>query len=154
MDNEDFNDEDIIASINVIPFIDVVLVLLIIFISFKPALEVLETNLPESNKSSIIDITNNDFYLINIKPNVVKLLINNKEKSSDFDEIIEILKSKSIKSIYISADSEIKYKDVTSKIASLKNINITNINLVTKQKWLKNPPIWWVYININSSIYQ
>lgn len=154
MDNEDFNDEDIIASINVIPFIDVVLVLLIIFISFKPALEVLETNLPESNKSSIIDITNNDFYLINIKPNVVTLLINNKEKSSDFDEIIEILKSKSIKSIYISADSEIKYKDVTSKIASLKNINITNINLVTKQKWLKNPPIWWVYININSSIYQ
>lgn len=134
MDNEDFNDEDIIASINVIPFIDVVLVLLIIFISFKPALEVLETNLPESNKSSIIDITNNDFYLINIKPNVVTLLINNKEKSSDFDEIIEILKSKSIKSIYISADSEIKYKDVTSKIASLKNINITNINLVTKQK--------------------
>lgn len=134
MDNEDFNDEDIIASINVIPFIDVVLVLLIIFISFKPALEVLETNLPESNKSSTIDITNNDFYLINIKPNVVTLLINNKEKSSDFDEIIEILKSKSIKSIYISADSEIKYKDVTSKIASLKNINITNINLVTKQK--------------------
>ena len=76
MDNEDFNDEDIIASINVIPFIDVVLVLLIIFISFKPALEVLETNLPESNKSSIIDITNNDFYLINIKPNVVTLLVN------------------------------------------------------------------------------
>ena len=76
MDNEDFNDEDIIASINVIPFIDVVLVLLIIFISFKPALEVLETNLPESNKSSIIDITNNDFYLINIKPNVVTLLMN------------------------------------------------------------------------------
>lgn len=131
------NDDDFDLNppkINVIPFIDLLLILLMIFITFKPPLSTLEANLPESGGNVMKELPTQDFYLINIKNDGLSLFINNELKSSDQDEIISVIKGREVKEVYLSADKDINYSQITQKLDILRQLNVSKVNLVTKEK--------------------
>lgn len=121
-------------KINVIPFIDLLLILLMIFITFKPPLSTLEANLPESGGDVMKELPTQDFYLINIKNDGLSLFINNELKSSDQDEILSVIKGREVKEVYLSADKDINYSQITQKLDILRQLNVSKVNLVTKEK--------------------
>ena len=131
------NDDDFDLNppkINVIPFIDLLLILLMIFITFKPPLSTLEANLPESGGNVMKELPTQDFYLINIKNDGLSLFINNELKSSDQDEILSVIKGREVKEVYLSADKDINYSQITQKLDILRQLNVSKVNLVTKEK--------------------
>lgn len=131
------NDDDFDLNppkINVIPFIDLLLILLMIFITFKPPLSTLEANLPESGGNVMKELPTQDFYLINIKNDGLSLFINNELKSSDQDEILSVIKGREVKEVYLSADKDINYSQITQKLYILRQLNVSKVNLVTKEK--------------------
>lgn len=131
------NDDDFDLNppkINVIPFIDLLLILLMIFITFKPPLSTLEANLPESGGDVMKELPTQDFYLINIKNDGLSLFINNELKSSDQDEILSVIKDREVKEVYLSADKDINYSQITQKLDILRQLNVSKVNLVTKEK--------------------
>lgn len=131
------NDDDFDLNppkINVIPFIDLLLILLMIFITFKPPLSTLEANLPESGGDVMKELPTQDFYLINIKNDGLSLFINNELKSSDQDEILSVIKGREVKEVYLSADKDINYSQITQKLDILRQLNVSKVNLVTKEK--------------------
>ena len=120
------------SEINVTPFVDIMLVLLIIFMVAAPLLSVgVEVDLPntqakplaiEKEKPLTLTIDNEDNIFINevqIKKEDIrtKLLAIRKERKSD--------------EIYLRASKNIEYQKVASVLALVSNIGYSQISLVT-----------------------
>ena len=120
------------SEINVTPFVDIMLVLLIIFMVAAPLLSVgIEVDLPNTKAKPLaiekerpltltLDGDNNIFINeveINIKELRFKLLAIKKERESD--------------EIYLRANKDIEYKKVASILALVSNIGYSQISLVT-----------------------
>lgn len=80
------------------------------------------------------ELPTQDFYLINIKNDGLSLFINNELKSSDQDEILSVIKGREVKEVYLSADKDINYSQITQKLDILRQLNVSKVNLVTKEK--------------------
>ena len=120
------------SEINVTPFVDIMLVLLIIFMVAAPLLSVgIEVDLPntkakplaiEKERPLTLTIDGDDNIFINeVKINIeelrLKLLAIKKERESD--------------EIYLRASKDIEYKKVASILALVSNIGYSQISLVT-----------------------
>jgi biopolymer transport protein ExbD len=126
-------EEDYIADINVTPFIDVLLVLLIMFMVVAATpLSKINVKLPDGKNNTKITTPKEDKIVITI----------NKDKSLYFldqkTNIDEILKKLSLyqdkeKVIYINADKALEYGLVMSVINNIKSSNFRNISLITYQ---------------------
>jgi biopolymer transport protein TolR len=130
-----------IADMNVVPYIDVMLVLLVIFMITAPLLKQgLNVNLPQTTAQALpsqselpIIITidaHNDYYLNTIAE---------PKKSIPLNHLMEILaqlwQTQSThdknKKIYIEADRTIPYGHVVELMGLLKNAGIEQVNLIT-----------------------
>ena len=120
------------SEINVTPFVDIMLVLLIIFMVAAPLLSVgIEVDLPNTKAKPLaiekerpltltLDGDNNIFInevKINLEELRFKLLAIKKERESD--------------EIYLRANKDIEYKKVASILALVSNIGYSQISLVT-----------------------
>ena len=120
------------SEINVTPFVDIMLVLLIIFMVAAPLLSVgIEVDLPNTEAKPLaiekerpltltLDRDSNIFInevKINIQELRLKLLAIRKERESD--------------EIYLRASKDIEYKKVASILALVSNIGYSQISLVT-----------------------
>ncbi len=128
----------IIYEMNVIPYIDVMLVLLLVFMIAAPLMyQGLEVNLPETTSK---EINLNDFK----EPLIIDVNVNKKifviygEKfkqlvtMKDLPKVIQsIYKSKKINNVYIRGDKNVSYQKIIETISILNNSGITNIGLIT-----------------------
>ena len=128
----------IIHEMNVIPYIDVMLVLLLVFMIAAPLMyQGLEVNLPETTSK---EINLNDFK----EPLIIDVNVNKKifviygEKfkqlvtMKDLPKVIQsIYKSKKINNVYIRGDKNVSYQKIIETISILNNSGITNIGLIT-----------------------
>jgi len=120
------------SEINVTPFVDIMLVLLIIFMVAAPLLSVgIEVDLPNTNAKPLaiekerpltltLDGDNNIFInevRINIQELRLKLLAIKKERETD--------------EIYLRASKDMEYQKVASILALVSNIGYSQISLVT-----------------------
>ena len=120
------------SEINVTPFVDIMLVLLIIFMVAAPLLSVgIEVDLPntkakplaiEKERPLTLTIDGNDNIFINeVKINIeelrLKLLAIKKERESD--------------EIYLRASKDIEYQKVARLLALVSNVGFSQISLVT-----------------------
>ena len=128
----------IIYEMNVIPYIDVMLVLLLVFMIAAPLMyQGLEVNLPETTSK---EINLNDFkepLIIDVNENK-KIFVIYGEKfkqlvtMKDLPKIIQsIYKSKKINNVYIRGDKNVSYQKIIETISILNNSGITNIGLIT-----------------------
>ncbi|NOS89571.1 MAG: protein TolR [Methylococcaceae bacterium] len=127
------------AEINVVPYIDVTLVLLIIFMITTPMLQTgVEVDLPKAESAMVeqkdgeppivISIKAQGEYYINvdgqnderIEPDVIN------------DRVALALSSKPGTQVLISADKGIEYGTVVTVMAALKNAGVPTVGLMTK----------------------
>ena len=120
------------SEINVTPFVDIMLVLLIIFMVAAPLLSVgIEVDLPntqakplETEKERPLTLTldgENNLFI-----NEVKI-----EKSELRSKLLAIKKERESNEIYLRASKDIEYQNVATILALVSNIGYSQISLVT-----------------------
>ena len=128
----------LLAEINIVPYIDVMLVLLLVFMITTPLLyEGLDIDLP-TTEANDVDISKFEEPLI-VEINstgeirvIQKDNFNQKVSESDLaDTIVSIYKNKSIDKVYVKGDKNIEYEKVIRLISILNNGGVENIGLIT-----------------------
>lgn len=124
----------VMSEINVTPFVDVMLVLLIIFMVTAPMMQQgIDVNLPKTASSGVS---------LNENPFVIVIHTGGKIKISDIEvsvkDLREKLKSiflnKKNKQVYIQADRKVDYGYVAEAMAEIRQAGILNISLITLPK--------------------
>ena len=127
-----------LTEINVIPYVDVMLVLLIIFMVTAPfMIQGIDIDLPEVNSQPIekanlenvtISINSKGEYFIDLdslKDEIFKI-------SELREEIVKILKNNSSIEIYIRADKNVIFGEVAKLMSLLQDLKPSAINFITE----------------------
>jgi biopolymer transport protein ExbD len=122
-----------IAEMNVVPLIDILLVLLIIFMVITPLTpKGLETVLPRPNDISEPPITNPLTIVVQVGPGG-RLKINN--ENTDFDRLgprmEQIFKERAEKVAFVQGDNDVVFMDVARAIDILRGSGIDKVGLIT-----------------------
>ena len=120
------------SEINVTPFVDIMLVLLIIFMVAAPLLSVgIEVDLPNTQAKPLE--TEKERPLTLTLDNESNLFINEVkiEKSKLRSKLLAIKKERESDEIYLRASKDIEYQNVAAILALVSNIGYSQISLVT-----------------------
>ena len=123
------------AEINVTPFVDVMLVLLIVFMVAAPLLTAgVPIDLPDSNAKSIQDEENKPIEIS--VSNDDKIFIGETEVS--MDRLVPLLaamtENQSDRRIYIRADQKLSYGNVMAVIGAVNGAGFTKVALISENK--------------------
>lgn len=128
------------AEINVVPYIDVTLVLLIIFMVTTPMLQTgVDVDLPEA-ESKTVEVSDNPPIIISIeKSGQYSIKIDDQDNQTIQPEaitdlVIAALAKKPKTQVYISADKTVEYGKVITVMADLKNAGVDKVGFSTKAK--------------------
>ena len=123
-------DDDFVAEINVTPFVDVMLVLLIIFMVTAPMMtEGLDVSLPKVETSEVLP-TDDDNILLTVKTGGVIFLNQHKTVVASLAEAITSLEYRD-KQIFVRADKDVPYGKVMEVMDRLRGAGMTKVGLVT-----------------------
>ena len=128
-----------LAEINVIPYVDIMLVLLLICMVTAPFLiQGGKIDLPRGDSAPIEDFENNSLTIsIDSKGNYFLELDTFKNISMDLmkleSELIKIIPKNKIE-IFIRADSQVIFNDVALLMSSLQKLKPNSINFLTEPK--------------------
>jgi biopolymer transport protein TolR len=123
--------ETSLSDINVTPFVDVVLVLLIIFMVTAPVLQSgIEVNVP---KTKVVKQISEERLVISITKGQEVYLNNDHVK---LDELGDMLKQKIRdprgQAVYVRADQDVAFGAFATVMSTVKSAGITNISIVTE----------------------
>ncbi len=127
-----------IAEINVVPYIDVTLVLLIIFMISAPLVQTgVDVDLPRADSAPvdqenlspvIISVNNQGQYFIDLGDQA--------EQAVGPEKILylvaAVLRVKPETKVYIQGDRAVEYGKVVTLMAALKNAGVANVGLMTQ----------------------
>lgn len=129
------------SEINVVPYIDVMLVLLVIFMVAAPMTNPSVINLPTAGKSTVPP---SDYIEIALKPDTSATIRVSGPKSGgaklqtasnrgDLTQKLQALHTENPDlAVMISGDKDIKYDEVVQVISAAKKLGITRVGLATK----------------------
>ncbi|MDH3357047.1 MAG: protein TolR [Desulfobacteraceae bacterium] len=122
----------LISDINVTPFVDVMLVLLVIFMVTAPMMmQGVDVALPETTSQPLAAKKENLVITIN---NQNQIFINNHQLGIDFlqDKLKKILEGRDKREVYLRADREISYGFVVRVMAEIKAAGVDKLGMVTE----------------------
>ncbi|MDB5842393.1 MAG: tolR [Herminiimonas sp.] len=129
------------AEINVVPYIDVMLVLLVIFMAAAPMVNPSVINLPTAAKSTLPPT---EYIQISLKPDAsASIAINDKkggagkpETASGRTDLVRKLAALHQENpelaVMISADKDIKYDEVIHAVSEAKKLGFSRVGLATR----------------------
>ena len=128
----------LMGDINVVPMIDVMLVLLVVFMVTAPLLtQGIEVDLPEANAAPIESVPDKEPLVISVDA-AGNLYINfgeNLEQAKNGAEIIGVarlvLEAQTDTPVYVKADRAVPYGNVVGAMVLLQQAGATNIGFVT-----------------------
>jgi len=126
------NRDGLMSQINVTPFVDVMLVLLIIFMVTAPMMiQGVDVSLPEATSEPLQSETEN--LLITIDKNN-HVYINDYPVTLDFlqEKLQKILEGREDRGVYLRADKDISYGMVVRVMSEIKNAGVVNLGMVTE----------------------
>jgi len=126
------NSDRLMSDINVTPFVDVMLVLLVIFMVTAPMMiQGVEVALPETTSQPLVSKKENLIITINNKNQV---FINDFQVTLDFlqEKLKKILEGRENREVYLRADEEISYGFVVRIMSELKGAGVKNLGMVTE----------------------
>ena len=123
--------QTVLSEINMIPFIDVVLVLLIIFMITAPVIQSgLEVAVP---KTEMVNELLTELPVVTIDAKQTLYLQNAPVGINDLGELVkEKLSRSSNQSVYLAADADVNWSTSTRVIEKLTQAGIKNIVIVTQ----------------------
>ena len=128
------NSRTTISEINVTPFVDVMLVLLVIFMVTAPMMQQgLDVNLPKTASTGVA--LNEDPFVLSVDSTGKITTAGNEIKSDSLAAKIKaIFENRKNKQIYIQADKKVDYGTVAYVMGEIRMAGITNISLITLPK--------------------
>ena len=122
--------QTVLAEINMIPFIDVVLVLLIIFMITAPVIQSgLEVNVP---KTQVVNELTKEYPVITIDQKENLYLQNEPVGIKDLAPRIKAMPGGLGQNVYLRADTDVHWGTSTRVIEELSDANIKNVVVVTQ----------------------
>ncbi|HUX29702.1 MAG TPA: protein TolR [Thiobacillus sp.] len=126
-----------IAQINVVPMIDVMLVLLVIFMVTAPFINPAQVELPSVGKTSqtpaqpleIVIKESGEYLLKNRAAGDAERVV---EKSALAAEIVALQRALPDQPVVIAADKNVRYEEVMNTMTVLQNAQITRIGLLAR----------------------
>ena len=122
----------LMGEINVVPYIDVMLVLLIIFMVAAPMMvQGVDVDLPEATTDPLSSDKEHILVTINERH---EIYINDIQIGLDFlgDKLSKILENQKDRDVYLRADKKISYGMVVRVMAELKNAGVEKLGMVTE----------------------
>jgi biopolymer transport protein TolR len=132
------NHKELMSEINVTPFVDVMLVLLIIFMVTAPMMvEGLNVDLPEATAKPLDSEKEHLVITINKSQQVY---INDFKVDIDFlgEKLNKMLQGRSDPDVYLKADKNIPYGIVVQVMAEIKKAGIEQLGMITEPEVLKD----------------
>ena len=124
-------DDQLMSEINVTPFVDVMLVLLIIFMVTAPMLvQGVNVSLPQAQTSSLQ--SDKDHLVISINKNN-QIFINELQVQFDFlyDKLSKIRLGRTKQALYLKADKDVPYGMVVMVMAKAKAAGFEKLGMIT-----------------------
>jgi biopolymer transport protein TolR len=129
------------AEINVVPYIDVTLVLLIIFMITTPMLQTgVQVELPQAEAAPVEQKEDTPPIIVSIKAQgLFYLKMDNQNDEPIRPEeinarVIAVLSNKPATPVLINADSNVDYGTVVTVMAALKKAGVPSVGLMTKSE--------------------
>ncbi len=124
-------DDDFVADINVTPFVDVMLVLLIIFMVTVPMMtEGLDVALPRVETSEVLP-TESDHSILTIKSNGALYLDENETGLADLPELLAARVKNAGRQLFVRADKDVPYGTVMHVMDRVRGAGVSDVGLVT-----------------------
>ena len=126
------NHDGLMSDINVTPFVDVMLVLLIIFMVTAPMMvQGVNVDLPEATTEPLPSEKEHLLITINDQQQV---FINDVQVGLDFlqDKLSRIIENRKDREVYLRADKNISYGIVVRVMAEMKSAGVEALGLVTE----------------------
>jgi biopolymer transport protein ExbD len=126
--------QDVVNDINVVPMIDIMLVLLIIFMVITPMLSkgVSVDLVKTMNPQAMADADKEDAVLVAVTRNGDVFLGKGKTTAADLPgKVKDLLTSKLNKTVYVKADSRARYEKIVDVVDNLRAAGVDNIGLLT-----------------------
>ncbi len=126
------SNDRLMSDINVTPFVDVMLVLLIIFMVTAPMMmQGIDISLPEATSKPLVSETEQLLITID-KDNQV--YINDYKVALDFlqEKLSKILESRANREVYLRADKDISYGMVVHVMSEIKEAGVEKLGMVTE----------------------
>jgi len=123
---------ELMSEINVTPFVDVMLVLLIIFMVTAPMMiQGLNVDLPEATAKPLDSEKEHLVITINKDQQV---FINDFEVTVEFlgEKLLKILQGRSDRDVYLKADRNIPYGIVVQVMAEIKGAGVEQLGMITE----------------------
>ncbi len=126
-----FDGDRLMSDINVTPFVDVMLVLLIIFMVTAPMLvQGVDVKLPTASAAPLGQKT--EQLVISIKQNHM-VYINDQEVGINFlsEKLEKILDNVNKRDVYLKADKNVDYGFVVAVMSKVKKAGVNNLGMIT-----------------------
>lgn len=123
--------DSFMSEINVTPFVDVMLVLLIIFMVTAPMMvQGVDVNLPTATSDPLPSGEDN---LIITIDNDLKVYINNQEVSAAFlsEKLSAVLENIESSGVYLKADKRVPYGVVVNVMSQIKQAGVDSLGMIT-----------------------
>jgi biopolymer transport protein TolR len=128
---------ELMSEINVTPFVDVMLVLLIIFMVTAPMMiQGLNVDLPEATAKPLDSEKEHLIITINKDQQVY---INDFEVTVEFlgEKLLKILQGRSDRDVFLKADKNIPYGIVVQVMAEIKGAGVEQLGMITEPAVIK-----------------
>ena len=124
-----------LSQINVTPFVDVMLVLLIIFMVTAPMMEQgLDVNLPEVANAPTLSAKKEPLVVTVNKGGAVSIGKSQIESSEKLTAVlIQMLKDREEKEVYLQADRDVNYGKVVEVMAAIKGAGVDKLGMVSQE---------------------
>lgn len=123
--------DPLMSEINVTPFVDVMLVLLIIFMVTAPMMvQGVDVDLPTASSKSLP--TDEQNLIISIDADM-KVYINEQEISAAFlaEKLEAVMENLDKKNVYLKADKKVPYGVVVNIMSQIKKAGVTSLGMIT-----------------------
>ena len=128
-----------VSDINVVPYIDVMLVLLVVFMVTAPMMtQGVKVDLPDANAQPLKLPEDDDLITVSVdKSGAYFLNVGGDTKSPKSleqvsDIVSKIVKTKPKANVFVEGDDDTRYGYVVTLMASLQKAGVTNVGLVTE----------------------